>query len=109
MSRYNEVTDRIEIDSAIFFTSHDRDSGMCMIQVSPGAEVRFEGIGNDAEGSFLRTENGEIMRLNADPISIDLFFSKQALSIAHIDEDGTICEVYPISRIEMNHQIGFGT
>jgi len=102
----SELSDQIEFDSAIILISHDVSAGSCIVQIP--SNIRFDGIGRDNDGGFLRTDAGTIMRLKADSSLIDELLSKQDLLIQQFDEDGQFVDEYPVVQIDAENRIGFG-
>lgn len=103
-----DLSEQVEFDSAIILISHDANAGACIVQLPSKTDIKFDGIGRDSDGGFLRTETGVIMRLKAEPALIDELLTKQDLLIQHLDEEGEFVAEYPIMQIEPENQIGFG-
>jgi hypothetical protein len=106
MTPNTEMADQT-VQTACIFIYPDVDKASCMVWLPNSFTARFDGVGRDVEGGYLQTEDGEILRIDADSDRVDEMLSKQDVRLQHMDEDGLMVGEYSISKIDADNRIGF--
>jgi len=84
----------------------DMSAGGCVIQIPADSAIRFEAIGKDADGGFLRTDTGLIKRLSIEDEDLEHLLSMEHVLIQELDHTGEFGDLYSVNPISLDHKVG---
>jgi hypothetical protein len=107
MNGDSEVVDQERMTNVFIVISRDVSAGACLVHLPSDTSLKFDGVGRDDDGPFLRTDTGSIIRFDFDWADTDELLSKQSILLQQLDEVGEFVNEYAITQVEPETRIGF--
>lgn len=95
------------LEAAILIISDEASAGACVIQLPKDSALRFESIGRDEDGGFLISDDGALIRLQADEGELDNLLGKDNVMIEELDEHGIFVDAYPVTPMPFGSNSGY--
>jgi len=95
-----------EVQAAFLIISATESKASCYVSLPRESNVRFDSVGRDDQGGFLRTDDGFVMRLSADADALDDLLAKEEVVVYQVDEDNVFMAEYPVETIPCEYGMG---